>query len=88
MIDFNLNNKIYVKLKEKGLLHHQDKYNQYLPDKWKRDLQYFKDLQDKDGYTEFTAWEFFKWFGETFTMGFDVPIYTTIKIKEIDLCHV
>jgi hypothetical protein len=60
MKKFNLNSKIKVKLKEKGFQILCDNYNsfaEYYPQQCKkRDVDFYKNQPNKNGYIVFTMW--------------------------------
>ncbi|MCK5019620.1 MAG: hypothetical protein KAS32_21355 [Candidatus Peribacteraceae bacterium] len=67
--EFNLNQKIRVKIHEVGLEYLQDSMNK----------------PDEDGYTTMQAWEFMQIFGPHTGLGFQRLHETAIYIKEEDL---
>ncbi len=66
-MNFNLNNKISVKLTDKGYQRRADIHNEFVGKirNWKeRDLGYYKNEAEKnDGYTVMQAWCFMRDFG-------------------------
>lgn len=62
---FNLNYLVKVQLNEKGYQLLVDQHNQYcgVIKNWeKRDITYYKNKADVDGYLKFQAWEFIEKF--------------------------
>ncbi len=82
MKEFNLNNHILVKLKDEGYKIWRERWNQYLPEDLRKPITYFTDKANKDGYVQFQAHEFMRYFGATISMGFHQPFEMTILIPE------
>ncbi len=83
---FNINNTIKVKLKDEGYQIMADEHNRFIPviKNWQyRDLNYYKEAADSDGYTTFQAWCFIELFGQYTGIGFNTPYHPTILIDEI-----
>jgi hypothetical protein len=75
MIDFNINNFVYVKLTQRGRdilrANHDNhaKISEYEPPK-----------EDSEGWSKWQMWELFANFGHHWYLGMDVPFETTIRI--------
>jgi len=86
LIDFNVNDYIYVKITEEG----HKIYEEYIEKLTNEIREYFpksKNLElplansDKNGWTKFQLWNFMQIFGEHFHIGVDGPIETTIRFE-------
>ena len=63
-VQFNINNHIYVKLKDAGILAYLQQYNQYVRhESDKLTIEAFMKRADKDGFHEFQMHEFMEIFG-------------------------
>ena len=75
----NLNDYVFVKLKEKGyqrLVDYDKKYG------CSHDIDYFKERADADGYTRFQLWNFMQIFGKDMYLGNnDIGFDINIKIE-------
>lgn len=80
MKKFNLNDRIHVKIKEKGYQFWYEKYKEILKNvtSFTWSLEELRKKADSNGYVEFQAWDFIDIFGEIINMGsygyFDMTI--------------
>lgn len=84
-VEFNLNNKMLVKLKEEGFKFWLYDFNRHLPDHLKLSIKELKSKQDKDGYVEFQAWEFIRIFGPTISAAFSPIFETNVRFYKEEL---
>lgn len=85
---FNLNQNIRVKLLDKGYQRLADLHNEFIgriPNWQKRDVEYYKQQADQDGYTSFQAWTFMEYFGEVTRIGMHGYYSTEILIAAKDI---
>jgi len=71
-IPFNINENIRVKLNDLGHQRRANLYNEYIgiiPNRERRNMEYYKKQSDKDGYTTFQMWHFMELFGEVTGIG-------------------
>jgi hypothetical protein len=80
IVEFNLNDEVFVKLDDKGYQFLADKHNKYSPER-KRDADYYRGKADINGYTTFQAWDFINTFGEVTTISKSGYYCNVIKIK-------
>jgi hypothetical protein len=80
IVEFNLNNEIYVKLDDKGYQLLADEHNKYFPES-KRTADYYREKADINGYTTFQAWDFISKFGKVTTLSKSDYYNIIIKIK-------
>jgi hypothetical protein len=80
IVEFNLNDEIYVKLDDKGYQVLADEHNHYFPER-KRNADYYREKADINGYTTFQAWEFIEKFGKVTTLSKSGYYNNNIKIK-------
>lgn len=85
---FNINDIIKVKLTDLGYQVLVDDWNwmiDIIPNWKKRDIQFFKDGEDKDGYISFQLWKFMQKFGSVTKMGMKDYYSSDIIIQGEDL---
>ena len=83
MKKFNVNNTIKVKLTDLGYQLLLDIYNKWslgLSFHEDRDIEYFRDMADEDGYSSFQMWQFIRDFGPVTDMGAKSHYETNILI--------
>ena len=80
----NINDYVWVKLKEAGYKHWMEKYNRFLPFEQRQSMSFFKDAE-KDGYVKFQLWDFMEIFGDGICFGSPPIFETTIEFLEKDL---
>ncbi len=77
LLEFNVNDYIYVKLTEKGYQIWHKSMERYSD----TTLEEYKARADADGYVAFQAWCFMNMFGEHMNMGFQTVCETNIKFE-------
>jgi hypothetical protein len=91
-IDFNLNDKILVKLHPIGYEHWMSKCNNVFERAFTvtqnesvkqhiKGIEYFKSRENADGYISFQAWDFMNIFGESIWMGGEQMFDINIKVE-------
>jgi hypothetical protein len=80
-IQFNINDKVKVKVTECGYkywLDYENQFCEYLPSIQKMELKHLKEKEDTDGYVTFQLWVLMEIFGRHMKGGFDNPVGTNI----------
>lgn len=76
--EFNINDKVLVKLKEEGF-----KYwlrdHECMPPDLRPTIEELKSKANKEGYVEFQMWRFSQLFGKTITTGGSLMFETTVR---------
>lgn len=62
-VQFNCNQKVKVRLHDKGIEHFVKQHNEIMPFKYHTSFKEYKNKADKFGYHEFQLWEFIDNFG-------------------------
>lgn len=86
LIRFNLNHYIRVKFKDLGYKIMADNWNELVKDvkgfgEEKRDVEYYRNRADEDGYTRMQAWAFIEQFGEYIGLCKETPFELDILIE-------
>lgn len=84
----NMNDDVFVKLKEKGFELLCNQYNEmdklYFSGNNQKTVEYYKSLRNSQGFYRFQLWEFMQTFGSTMTMGFNEYFENDIHINKIE----
>lgn len=80
---FNVNEKVFVKLTEKGIEKYVKEHNAIMPLQLQISFKEFENKKNKDGYHEFQLWSFMDNFGN---LGISAWKYydTTIAFRQKD----
>jgi hypothetical protein len=77
--DINLNDKVRVRLTDRGRAHHAKRYEELFARHADR-YPYSPPAVDAEGWSEFQFWELFQVFGAVVGMGMAVPFETTVRV--------
>lgn len=75
---FNINYEVFVKLTPNGYRILVDKWNEHLPEKECKTIEYFKEQENHMGYIKMLFWEFMMFFGDEISFGDECPFDTEI----------
>ena len=76
MIEFNLNDTVWVQLTKIGLAEHKKQYK----DLYGNVFNYEPPRTDEDGWSKWQLWQLMNAFGETMKIGLRSPLATTIRL--------
>ena len=77
MIEFNMNNYIYVKLTQTGHDELKRQHIAFLGDKW----PYIAPVEDEEGYSRWQMWDIMNKLGELLANGVEPAFMPIIKIE-------
>jgi hypothetical protein len=84
---FNLNFSLLVKLTEAGYQRFKEGNEEYLPKKYHKPIEYYKEKADEKGFVSIQGWRFLNYFGGKYSaLGVATDYYSLeIKIDSISL---
>ena len=83
MIEFNINDYIYVQLTDVG----RETINEYyeMPSMLINDKFEFEIKEDSEGWSKWQMWDLMKIIGHKFENGMNPPIFTTIRLANVKI---
>ena len=84
LLQFNVNEKVFVKLTEKGIEKYVKDHNAIMPFQMQLSYREFENRKNSDGYHEFQLWSFIDAFGDLGMQGWQY-YETTIAFRQQDL---
>lgn len=79
-VKFNLNHEVRVKIKERGISHYVNRYNEYIPKHISTSFHEFQKQADKEGYHTMQMYQFMNYFGFS-GLGIDLLVDSNVFIK-------
>lgn len=84
LFHFNVNEKVFVKLTEKGIEKYVKDHNSIMPFQMQLSYREFESRKNEQGYHEFQLWSFIDAFGDLGMQGWQY-YETTIAFRQQDL---
>ena len=87
LVKFNLNYSVFVKLTNEGYEYWKKKNDNIFSQvpKWVKEVNYYKNKADKNGFIKFQMWEFMQIFGDSIGLGYQPKFLIDVFFYESEL---